>query len=85
MSYALVNGACCFVWFSTVVTAGNLRGNTINIASTGAKTIAIGKHDTGNNDSNVLGAQTMKGYFFVYNGSSQYIAGGSTMYADYGD
>ena len=71
------------VCFSNAHGAYSLHNKTLNINSTGAKTINIGFYTNSDANSGYLGAASIKGYLFVYTGSVHYIAGGSTAYADH--
>ena len=87
VSFSLVAGATCFTWFSNKVSNYNLRNATLNINSTGAKSINVGAinsgHAMGHGDN--LDDTGSQGVLFTYTGTVYYMIGRGLYYPDYGD
>ena len=82
-------GATCFVWFSNVHNGNHIHGKTLNISSTGAKTINLGHYSvttvmSGTNTTAVANYGT-KGHLYLYTGSIYYVLTMSDAYSDYSD
>ena len=84
VSFSLVAGACCYVHFSNDP-YGTLKSVSLNINSTGAKSISHEVTIAGDSiNTNKSFTYYPLSTLFVYNGSS-YLTGKSSHYGDYAD
>ena len=84
VSFSLVAGACCYVHFSNNP-YGTSKSQSLNINSTGAKSISHEVSIKGEADNNYKSDSYYPlSTLFVYNGSS-YLTSRSSHYGDYND
>lgn len=91
VSFSLEAGACCYVKFSNVHHALDLYSKTLNINSTGAKTISMYYYTAkfpGEGSAGHPGSQGSNDILFVYSGSNYSYSGAwyfKNTYSDYSD